>query len=145
MRDYFQVRQVFKASFGRDAWSSLDIGLALLTPGAVKLIAEVDDKALGFVIGDRRGSQVAWVAAIGVVPEGRRRGIGSRLLEECEQRLGTRIVRLTLRKSNEAARALYAQHGYKLKTVWPGYYFDGEDGLVMEKERPESGPKRLVE
>lgn len=145
LRDYFQVRQVFKDSFGRDAWSSLDIALALLTPGAVKLLALNGDDARGFAIGDRRGSKVGWVAAIGVVPEARRRGIGSRLLAECEERLGTETVRLTLRRSNHAARELYLKHGYVLKTVWTGYYYDGEDAFVMEKVRGESGPAPLVE
>lgn len=133
-RDYFRLRAVFKAAFGRDAWSSLDIALALLTPNTVRLIAERDEDVIGFVIGGKRQAGVSWIAAIGVIPDARREGVGTGLLVECERRLGTPMLRLTLRRSNSTARELYERHGYRLKTVWSSYYRDGEDGLVMEKE-----------
>lgn len=131
--DYFRLRSAFKAAFGQDAWSSLDIALALLTPNTVRLIAERRDTVLGFVIGGERRSEIGWIAAIGVEVAARRQGIGTRLLVECERQINTSLVRLTLRRSNTPARALYEKMGYRFRTIWPGYYRDGEDGLVMEK------------
>ena len=91
-------------------------------------------RAIGFVIGDRRRSeQLGWVATIGVHPEYQRRGVGTRLLEACEQALGTRRVRLTLRPSNVGARRLYELAGYVEIGTLHGYYMDGEDGIMMEK------------
>jgi ribosomal protein S18 acetylase RimI-like enzyme len=73
------------------------------------------------------------VASLAVHPEYRRRGTARLLLAACEEALGTRRVRLTLRTSNEAALALYRSAGYQQVDVWRKYYRDGEDGLVMER------------
>ncbi len=89
---------------------------------------------VGFAIGDRRGrSGLGWVASIGVHPDYRRKGFGRQLLAACEQGLETHRVRLSLRKSNEAALELYLQVGYSHVDLWPKYYRDGEDALVMER------------
>lgn len=133
-RDFFRLRSVFKFAFGRDAWSDLDMALALLAPDTVRLFARRGEQVVGFVIGAERRAKVGWIAAIGVLPEARREGVATRLLLECEMRLKTPVVRLTLRRSNMAASELYEKHGYRLKTVWPRYYKDGEDGLVLEKD-----------
>ncbi len=91
-------------------------------------------KAIGFVIGDRRRSEhLGWVASIGVHPEYQRRGVGTRLLAACEQALGTPRVRLTLRPSNVGARRLYEVAGYVEIGTLRRYYLDGEDGIMMEK------------
>ena len=66
----------------------------------------------------------------------RRRGLGRRLLLACEERVPTRLIRLTVRASNAAAIALYERCGYREFSVWRRYYRDGEDGIVMEKEKP---------
>ncbi len=118
--------------------SSIGIG-----PGAASVPAkdnpttggEVNgQRAIGFVIGDRRRSQqLGWVASIGVHPEYQRRGIGTRLLAACERALATPRVRLTLRPSNEGARRLYEATGYVEIGRLQGYYLDGEDGIMMEK------------
>ena len=44
-------------------------------------------------------------------------------------------VRLSVRRSNDAAAALYHREGYRLVDIWPHYYFDGEDAMVLEKKR----------
>lgn len=143
-RDYFRLRSVFKAAFGRDTWSSLDIALAVLTPNTVRLFASRGEQVVGFVVGGERQAEVGWIAAIGVIPVARRKGVGTRLLLECERRLRTPVVRLTLRRSNTAARKLYERYGYRMKTVWSRYYSDGEDGLVMEKDILGAGAMPVV-
>jgi ribosomal-protein-alanine N-acetyltransferase len=103
-------------------------------PGTVRLKAELGHQLVGFAIGDRRGrSDLAWVASIGVHPQFRRRGLGRRLLVACERRLESNRVRLSLRKTNEAALELYLQAGYSRVDIWPKYYRDGEDAIVMER------------
>jgi ribosomal protein S18 acetylase RimI-like enzyme len=47
--------------------------------------------------------------------------------------MGLPSVRLSVRRSNEAALRLYRDRGYHLVDVWAGYYFDHEDALVLEK------------
>ena len=121
--------------FEQDAWPWIDILAALTFPETVRLVLETGDDIAGFVIGDRRRSQeLGWIASIGVHPDHRRRGFGSRLLAACEDVLGMARVRLSLRVSNQIALQLYKRHGYSQIDRWSRYYRNGEDAIVMEKE-----------
>jgi ribosomal-protein-alanine N-acetyltransferase len=136
-RDLRPIVALEKICFGRDSWPWMEILAALSLPGTIRLKAERNEEILGFVIGDRRARKdVGWVASIGVHPTYRRRGIGRQLLAACEQQLGSARIRLSLRRSNEHALALYRQVGYAQVGVWPEYYRDGEDALVMERVLP---------
>jgi ribosomal-protein-alanine N-acetyltransferase len=89
------------------------------------------------------GYVVAWfiedeahLANLAVAPEFRRRGLGRRLvravLEEAARR-GTRWIRLEVRESNAAARALYQALGFRPVGRRRSYYADnGEDALLLE-------------
>lgn len=133
-RDLRPLIRIEKICFGRDSWPWPELLAALTFPGTVRLKLEIDDRLVGFVIGDRRGRKdLGWVASIGVHPDFRRRGYGRQLLEACERALGTRRVRLSLRRTNGAALKLYDHAGYSQVEVWPRYYRDGEDALVMER------------
>lgn len=136
-RDLFALLRLEKRCFGRDAWPWTDVLAALIFPETVRLVAEAGDEVAGFVIGDRRRRQgVGWIASLGVHPAYRRRGIATRLLRMCEERLEMPRVRLSLRASNHAAHALYLQEGYRAVDRWRRYYRDGEDAIVMEKSYP---------
>jgi ribosomal-protein-alanine N-acetyltransferase len=76
---------------------------------------------------------VGWISSLAVAPGFRRQGIARELLRRCELELSTRLLRLALRRTNEGALALYLSEGYHQLEVWPAYYRDGEDGLVMGK------------
>ncbi|HKY83209.1 MAG TPA: GNAT family N-acetyltransferase, partial [Anaerolineales bacterium] len=163
-RDFREFLALERACFPHDTWPWFDILAALTFPHTVRLKAvppppslepiEVDggdapravkddsgiapetnsQRAIGFVIGDRRRSEkLGWVASIGVHPEYQRRGVGRRLLAACELALGTPRIRLTLRPSNVGARRLYEEAGYIEIGTLQRYYLDGEDGLMMEK------------
>jgi len=112
----------------------------LTLPSVVRLKAEADGSAgslmVGFIAGDIRSSQhLAWIATIGVLPEYRGRGIGRLLLEACEAQIQEPRIRLCVRASNQAAIQLYLNSAYQRAGVWPNYYQDHEDALVMEKMR----------
>ncbi len=133
-RDLRPIVALEKACFGRDSWPWPELLVALTFPGTIRLKSELEGQLVGFAIGDRRGrSHLGWVASIGVHPDYRRKGFGRQLLAACEQGLETHRVRLSLRKSNEAALELYLQAGYSHVDLWPKYYRDGEDALVMER------------
>jgi len=134
LRDLGALRGLEQVSFGRDAWSILDLIAVLTFPEIVRLKATEDGEMIGFVAGDPRPSEgFAWIATIAVDPRYRRRGIGRALLRNCENRLKIPNIRLTVRMSNEGAMRLYAQEGYRTVDIWKAYYSDGEDGVVMEK------------
>ncbi len=106
----------------------------LTVPNVVRLKAVLDGKMAGFIAGDwRRSDRVAWISTVGVLPEYRHQGIGRALIAACEQRLGGRTIRLSVRISNQHAIRLYERLGYHHLGTWPEYYLGGEDALVMEK------------
>lgn len=76
------------------------------------------------------------IASIAVLPALKRRGIGARLLSECETRfLSYGLVRSTLEVDvgNEAAVSLYESMGYEIRGMIPDFYGLGRDAYVMQK------------
>ncbi len=133
-RDLNSLRYLERLCFPKDAWPLLDLVGVLTLPSVVRLKAELDGQMVGFIAGDIRALQhMAWIATIGVLPEYRGRGIGRMLLEACEALIHQPRVRLCVRASNEVAIQLYLSSGYQRAGLWPHYYQDGEDALVMEK------------
>jgi len=134
--DLSQLRVIEQECFNLDAWPLFDLIGVLTMPGIVRLKAIVGDQMAGFIAGDRRPTgDMAWITTLGVRPAYRRHGIAIALLEECEQRLNTARIRLTVRRSNHAAIQLYLRVGYSHLEVWKAYYSGGEDGIVLEKRR----------
>lgn len=135
-RDLNALRTVEKICFPKDAWPLWDLIGVLTLPEVVRLKAVVNGQMVGFIAGDVRPSkQLALIATIGVLPEYRGQGIGGALLQACEDEITVPIIRLNVRVSNAPAIRLYRSFGYEQVGVWPGYYQDGEDALVMEKRR----------
>jgi len=133
-RDLNALRYMEKECFPKDNWPLLDLVGILTFPNIVRLKAVIDTNMVGFVAGETKQPQrLGWIATIGVLPEYRGRGIGTALLQACEKRLSTPQVRLNVRISNQAAIRLYRQLGYQQVTIWPAYYQDKEDALVLEK------------
>lgn len=97
----------------------------------------------GRQIGDRMaGWAIVWfvageahIASIGVAALDRRRGVGELLVQgaieaaaanDCDE------LTLEVRKSNEAAQALYRKYGFEIVGERKGYYVDDdEDALIM--------------
>lgn len=90
---------------------------------------------VGYVVGDRTATRgVGHVKDLAVHPEAQRSGIGRRLLRAGLERFargGADSVKLEVRASNEAARALYRSEGFHPARRVPGYYRDGETAVVM--------------
>jgi ribosomal protein S18 acetylase RimI-like enzyme len=134
-RDLNALRHLEKVCFTQDAWPLWDLVGVLTLPNVVRLRAVDNSQMIGFIAGDLRPSErLAWIATLGVLPEYRGRGIGRGLLQACEQRLEMPHVRLNVRISNQIAIQLYQTSGYRRAGIWPAYYQDGEDALIMEKE-----------
>lgn len=133
-RDLNALRLIEKECFPKDAWPLWDLIGVLSLPHIVRLKAVVDEHMVGFIAADQRpGERLAWIATVGVLPTYQRRGIGRALILDCEKRLDVPAVRLSVRKTNESAICLYRSLGYQPVEIWPAYYHDREDALVMEK------------
>ena len=133
-RDLSALRDLERVCFQLDAWPLLDIVGVLAFPGVVRLKATQDGEMIGFIAADiRRMQNVAWITTLGVLPDFRRQGIGSILLNSCEEQISVPRIRLSVRASNQPAQHLYSRQGYARYDVWRRYYSDGEDALVLEK------------
>jgi len=77
----------------------------------------------------------AHITTFAVLPQWRRHGIGGRLMVElmrAAQTFRARVATLEVRITNNAARSLYQQFGFRPVGVRPRYYSDnGEDALIM--------------
>ncbi len=78
------------------------------------------------------------IARIAAAPAARRKGVGSSLLEELENRCGEiKVQRLLLdvRAGNETARSFYRGHGFQEDGKRKNFYTNPvEDGILMSKD-----------
>ncbi len=130
------IRRLHKVCFDPDAYDALTLFLLITWPGNAAIEARVDGHLAGFIAGDwPLGDRYGWIVTLSVLPTFRRRGIGARLLAECESRLDRPVLRLMVRESNAPAIKLYVKFGYARVRRQASYYADGEAGLLMEKRR----------
>lgn len=101
------------------------------------LVAEADGAVIGYLIAWAAKPE-AEVLNLAVTSTARRRGAGRALLQEALTRLaatGVSSVYLEVRRSNAAARALYAAAGFREAAVRRGYYqAPREDALVLRRD-----------
>ena len=80
-----------------------------------------------------------YIGNVAVLPECRRQGIASSLIEALIERAkteGLAFVTLEVRASNEAAISLYEKHGFFKAGLMKNYYFlPKEDAIIMTAEK----------
>ncbi len=106
--------------------------------GATNLVAEVEGETVGFlVLESEPESRRATLVTLDVVEPHRNAGIGSLLLARSEEVLRKQNIsryRLQVDVSNESAIAFYQKHGFGTRQTLRGYYGNGADAYLMEKE-----------
>lgn len=131
--DLDAVVRVDVRSFTRH-WPADDFAAQLVDPLVCIWLADAGKGALGYVhvrvVGDE-----AELLNIAVDPDGRRLGLGERLLRhamsECAE-LGVGRVFLEVRADNHAAMALYRRCAWEQVGIRKRYYSeDGADAIVM--------------
>jgi ribosomal-protein-alanine N-acetyltransferase len=130
------------------AYSKRELGLYIRNRSAFTLVAEMGFARpqppgetsvvtiLGFLVAEARRA-VGHIITIDVLQGARRSGVGSRLLTEAESRLlAARCDKVYLETAvdNRNALIFYKRHGYFLNNVVPGYYSNGVDALVLQKD-----------
>jgi ribosomal protein S18 acetylase RimI-like enzyme len=78
-------------------------------------VAETDGRVVGSIMAGYDGHR-GWLYSLAVLPEYRKRGIGSRLVRHAEQQLrelGCPKINLQILKGNEQVEAFYRKLGYE--------------------------------
>jgi ribosomal protein S18 acetylase RimI-like enzyme len=137
VRDVHPIRRLEQVIFPVDAYSYLSLTSLLMWPGGINFkVIDPNGNIVGFVAGSPNWStQTDWIVTLGVHPKHQRRGLGRLLLSTCENNMTQPTIALTVRASNIGAVRLYETVGYVQAYIEPSYYQDGEDGIVMQKQR----------
>ena len=93
------------------------------------VVAEVDNRVVGFLVTRHVTEGECEVLNLAVAPEYRRQGVGRSLLRSVLD--GT--VFLEVRESNRAARSFYKSLGFQELSSRPGYYDNPLEGAIVLK------------
>lgn len=129
------------------AYSRPELAVYIRRAGAFTLVAEStgsgggqkgieSQKIIGFIVAEAR-RRTGHIITIDVLPEARRSGIGSSLLQAAEERLrraGATVVELETAVDNASAIQFYKGKDYFVEKTVPGYYSNQLDALVMRKD-----------
>lgn len=112
-------------------WAAAEFDRLLTNPASFAFVAA----AAGFVLAWNSGDE-AEILTVAVVPQRRRRGVGSALVAAAAGAAagrGAKAIYLEVAESNAAASQLYAKLGFVEVGRRKGYYEDGADALVLRK------------
>jgi ribosomal-protein-alanine N-acetyltransferase len=117
-------------------WGATAVARALEAPIArVVWALDAGERPVGIVLG-RRVVDLLEIDQVGVLPEARRSGAATAMLEALLGRgtaEGLVEARLELADSNAAARGLYDRLGFVVVGRRARYYPDGDDALLLSR------------
>ena len=120
--------------FVEEPWSERVLADELVAPGRYYLVAMEEEQVVGYGGIADFGTE-AHVMTLGVRADHQRRGLGDRLLSALLTEAGRRRidrVLLEVATDNDAARRLYARHGFRRVGIRRNYYqATGTDAVVM--------------
>ncbi len=133
--DVLSIAELEKRCF-KVPWSEKSFRDEMKNKLAVYYVAKQDGKNIGYA-GFWRVAGEGDITNVAVLPEYRRRGIGSMLIAEMvktAEREKLSLLTLEVRKSNTAAQGLYKVFGFDIIGERKRYYSDnGEDAWIMTK------------
>jgi [ribosomal protein S18]-alanine N-acetyltransferase len=141
MRDLAELHRLDQVCFPRGiAYSRAELQYFLTHPKCSCWIAEhPEDKLAGFVIferASRHGRPSGHIVTLDIDPVGRRRGLGTLLMQTAETQLkqeGAGVLSLEVAETNAAARQFYRSLGFEVRGRIAKYYGGRVDAEVMEK------------
>ena len=135
------ISLLHRACFPDDPWDAGAIEQIMGIPGFFGRVRWAKTAPVGFALALALGEE-AEIVSLGVLPEHRRRGIGSALLDaicgEARSRGAARVV-LEMASDNEAASELYARRGFRVVGLRRNYYRRTErlvDALILQVQLP---------
>lgn len=135
------ISLLHQACFPEDPWDAGAIQQIIGIRGFFGRVGWAKSAPVGFALALALGEE-AEIVSLGVLPDHRRSGIGSAILDAaCDEALlrGAERVVLEVASDNEAARALYAGRGFTVVGRRRNYYRRAErlvDALVLRLQLP---------
>ena len=133
-RDMPEVLRAEHESFDY-SWTEEDFLRCLRQRNCIGMVAEHDDRVLGFMIYELHKSKLH-VLNFAVAPDHRRNGIGTQMVMKLVGKLSShRRTKITLavRESNLPAQIFFRGQAFKATRVLRSYYDDsGEDAYLMQ-------------
>lgn len=107
----------------------------LKAPSREVYVALMEEKVVGFIVLVMEGIFRGYIQTVGVQPEHRNRGIGSRLVKFAEERIfrETPNVFLCVSSFNEKAQALYKRLGYQVVGELKDFIVQGHSEILLRK------------
>src|SRR5262245_12549369 len=133
-RDMPDVLDIESSSF-EFPWSEEDFIRCLRQRNCIGMIAEHDDRVVGFMIYELHKTRLH-ILNFAVACRYRRLGVGMHMINKLAGKLSSqRRTRITLevRETNLAAQLFFRSQGFRAVRVLRGYYEDsGEDAFLMQ-------------
>lgn len=142
-RDMPEVLAIESGNF-EFPWLEEDFIRCLRQRNCIGMIAEVDDRVVGFMIYELHKTRIH-VLNFAVANDFKRRGVGSQMLAKLTGKLSpqrrTRIV-LEVRETNLSAQLFFRENGFRAVSVLKNFYADSpEDAYLMQyRHRTEKAP-----
>lgn len=99
------------------------------------IVANLNSKIVGFLIGVKISNQKTKILMISVLPQYQKRKVGTKLLEEFlkrTQKEKINIIELEVRTDNYKAIRFYEKHGFKKIMKIKEFYRDYKDAYTMQ-------------
>jgi len=111
--------------------------------GAGFLVAQQDNMVVGYIIFWIRYEDEGHIISLAVDKKYKKKGVGKELVGYAVNifdKCNVREIKLEVRAENKGARKFYKKLGFSEKEIIKEYYEDGEDAVVMKKDKktPES-------
>ena len=132
--DLDRVMELERAIFA-SPWRRSFFLADLNRPQGLSAVAEDEGVILGYTVA--WGTEEVHLANLAVSADERGKGIGGRLLEEVfafARRSKAESIYLEVRVSNAIARKFYSERGFVPTFLRKGYYENGEDAVIMERD-----------
>ena len=107
----------------------------LSDPSREVYLAVVKDEIVGFIVLIMSGAFVGYIQTVGVMPEWRDRGIGSKLLKFAEDKIFAKApnVFMCVSSFNKRAQKLYKRLGYETIGELKDYIVPGHSEILLRK------------
>lgn len=135
IQDLDTILKIEQLVFNTDSYPPFVIRQLFDISGHYFVVAEAENKILGFVIGGlNTEEQKSWILSLGVHPEARGKGIGKQLTERLIAIFKAEKAKCTLLTAypdNVSAIKIYKSLGFEGEEVLDNYFLDNEKRIVM--------------